>query len=202
MAKSEFGRARKADSELAALTRQGDLSAYGELMRRYFDRVYRVACTVLQDADSAADAAQECFVQAYLSLPRYDVSRPFRPWIMGIAGNCAVGALRKQKRLRRGYRSGVSADPDPDPSILAAASDLRAALCEAIAQLPARQQMAIRLFAVEGAGIAEVAETMGCAVGTVKSHLHRARTALRELLADRLQEDQNGELQPIPTPDA
>jgi RNA polymerase sigma-70 factor (ECF subfamily) len=176
-----------ADGELVARARRGDADAYEQLLRRHSDGAYRVVWAILRDPELAEDALQECFVETYASLDRFDGRRPFGPWIKGIAVRCALVAGRKQRRAECGsFQPPASAE---DPATAAARNDLRSAVRDAIMALPERQRVAIRLFALESTSVAEVAEIMGCAVGTVKAHLHRARETLRELLADRLEEN-------------
>ncbi len=178
-----------ADGELVARARAGDADAYEQLIRRHSDGAYRVVWAVLHNPELAEDALQECFVETYASLHRFDGRRPFGPWMKGIAVRCALVASRKQRRAdHASFQPAVSAE---DPATAAARNDLQAAVREAIMALPERQRVAIRLFALESASVAEVAEIMGCAVGTVKAHLHRARETLRELLADRLEENRD-----------
>jgi RNA polymerase sigma-70 factor (ECF subfamily) len=176
-----------ADGELVARARAGDADAYEQLLRRHSDGAHRVVWAILRNPELAEDALQECFVETYASLHRFDSRRPFGPWIKGIAVRCALAASRKQRRAdNMPSQPAVSVE---DPAATVARSDLQTAVREAIMALPERQRVAIRLFALENSSVAEVAKIMGCAVGTVKAHLHRARETLRGLLADRLEEN-------------
>lgn len=187
MARGASAHRSDAEGELVARARAGDADAYEQLLRRHGSGAYRVVWAILHDPELAEDALQECFVEAYGSLHRFDSRRPFGPWMKGIAVRCALVVSRKQRRAE--YASFQPPASAEDPATAAARSDLQAAVREAIMALPERQRVAIRLFALENGSVAEVAEIMGCAVGTVKAHLHRAREALRELLADRLKEN-------------
>jgi RNA polymerase sigma factor (sigma-70 family) len=190
MASSSLGPER--DAELAVLSRAGDVSAYEELARRHYDDVYRMSYALLRDPDQAADATQECFVTAYRGLRRFDGRRPFAPWLRGIAVRCAMSVGR---RHRRAARPTPPEAPNPDqaaPHAAAATRELQAAVREAVSRLPQKQRMAVTLFALEGASVHDVATTMGCAVGTVKAHLHKARRNLRKALSHRLGEQTNG----------
>ncbi len=176
------------DSELVARIRRGDLAAYEELMRRHLDALYRLAYAIIGNHSQTEDAVQECFVQAYMALPRFDESRAFIPWIKGIAVNCARSAVRSRKRAGQPMRREVSLAPDENPEQLVASKDMQAAVRHAIVKLPQQQRTAIRLFSLEEMNLTETARVMNCAVGTVKTHLHRARQKLRELLSDYMEE--------------
>ncbi len=182
------------DSALAARAKRGGRAAYEELTRRHFDALYRLVYAIIGNHAQTEDAVQECFVQAYMALPRFDESRAFIPWIKGIAVNCARSAVRRQKRAGQPIRREVSLAVDDNPEQLVASRDVQAAVRHAIVKLPLQQRTAIKLFALEEMDLAETAQVMGCAVGTVKSHLHRARQNLRELLSDYMEETKSHEL--------
>jgi len=176
------------DGELAASAKKGDLVAYERLMRNHWDAAYRVACAILGDPDQAEDAAQDCSVQAYTALSRFDERQEFGPWVGGIAARCALAALRRRRRAERlDQELRPMQDDDPDEALVA--HDLQAAVRRAVRQLPEQQRIAIRLSALEGMDVAETARLMGCAAGTVKSHLYRARKKLRGLLSEYVEED-------------
>ena len=86
------------EPELIGRARQDDPHAWRLLVSRYQEPVFRLAYLVLRDPDEAADVAQEAFIQAYLSLERFDAERPFRPWLMRIAVNLARNRRRSLGR--------------------------------------------------------------------------------------------------------
>lgn len=129
-----------ADGELVARARAGDADAYEQLIRRHSDGAYRIVWAVLHDPELAEDALQECFVETYASLHRFDGRRAFAPWIKGIAVRCALVASRKQRRA-----DNVPSQPAAsveDPAATVARSDLQMAVREAIMALPKRQRVA------------------------------------------------------------
>ena len=179
------------DRQLAARCQEGDQAAYGQLMRRHREAAHRVAYAVLGNHDQAEDVVQEAFVRAYTAMDRFDQQQSFAAWIKRITVNCALNALRKEQRQPGLPADDVcSATSGRDPAQHAAASDLRAQTRKVLATLPPKQRAAITLFALHDMDLASTAAAMGCAVGTVKTHLHRARRKLRQALADYLEEDQ------------
>ena len=180
------------DSELARRCQRGDVAAYQELVRRHRAPVYRLACAIVRDRDDAEDVVQEAFVRAYRSISRYDSGRDFAGWIKRITVNCAVSRLAERRRgLARTGRSdggdGPSPAPNPDRHLIS--DELQSHVRQAIDLLPVRQRVAISLFSLEDMDLAETARAMGCTVGTVKSHLHRARAKLATMLAPYLEEE-------------
>jgi len=182
------------DSELVARCQRDDIAAYEELVRRHREAVYRVVYAVLGNHEQAEDVVQEAFLHAYQTIRRFDSRRPFVPWLKRIGVNCAISALRRQGHMARATKRNVAVSYEPNPEDRAIASDLQAAVSEAVSKLPARQRAAIMLFSLADMDLAETAAVMGCTVGTVKTHLHRARQKLRGLLSDYLEEDQTNEL--------
>ena len=182
------------DSELAAQAKRGDLAAYEELASRHWEAVYRVSYAITGDHHQAQDAAQECLVQAYSHLGRFDEARAFGPWLKGIAVNCALMEVRRGQRTRQALPADGPSRSDEGPRESATNNAFEAAVRQSIDQLPTQQRTAMRLFALDDMDLSETAQAMGCAVGTVKTHLHRARHKLRQLLADYLREDVDNEV--------
>ncbi len=175
----------EADGQLIASARQGDRAARERLAREQRREVYRIACAILGDDDDAEDATQEALVRMLRGLRGYDQRRDFRAWLRRIAVNCAINVLRS--------RMDEAELPDAQPAASnpggsAQAQGLQRAVRRALAELPERQRVALSLFALGEMDLRATAEAMGCAQGTVKSHLHRARVKLREMLSDWLED--------------
>ena len=102
---------------LLARARQGDVAAFETVVRRYQRRVYGVALRIVRAHDVADDVAQEAFVRAWRSLDRFELGRPFGPWVCRIAANLAVNHVRspraREEGLPEGYAETRSADPGP-----------------------------------------------------------------------------------------
>jgi RNA polymerase sigma-70 factor (ECF subfamily) len=170
------------EPELIALARQGDPAAWEALVRAHQEAVFRMAYLLLGDPDDAQDAAQEAFVRAYASLPRFDADRPLRPWLLRIASNLA----RNRQRSVGRYFAALSRYARSDPEALIQhgpeqPADTRA-LWQAVRRLPADFQQAIYLRYFLEMSEAEIASTMQVAPGTVKSRLHRGLIRLRQII--------------------
>jgi RNA polymerase sigma-70 factor (ECF subfamily) len=176
------------DSFLIARARQGDLRAFEEIVRLYQRRVYGVALRIVRAHDVADDVAQEAFVRAWRSLDRFELGRPFGPWVCRIAANLAVNHVRSPRAREEGLPEGHGETPAGDPGPLGAVLDAEArrVLDEAVATLPAEQRAVFVLRAVEEMSYAEIAEALGISPGTVMSRLFRARERLAKALAPYL----------------
>jgi len=180
------------DQDLARRCRQGDVSAYGELVRRHRKAAYRLARGILGDGEEAEDVTQEAFLRVYRSIARYNPRYAFSTWLRRITVNCAVTRLRKQRRERHNVTELESVAGNPEPNVEAverlAADQVRRCIGAAARELPLRQGLAFTLFHLEDMNLAETAQAMGCSVSAVKVHLFRARRRLARELRAQLQE--------------
>lgn len=180
----------RSDPELAALALAGQQSAYGELMRRHRDAVFRLARGHAGDAAEALDITQESFISAFASLARYDGGRPFRVWIARIAINkCHDWARRRAVRrfftfARPIEEAGAVADFAPTPEEAAHSQAELKRINAAIAALPANLRDVLMLRAIEGMSQAEAAQILGISEKAVETRLYRARNKLAEQLRD------------------
>ena len=176
------------DSFLIARARQGDLRAFEEIVRLYERRVYGVALRIVRAHDVADDVAQEAFVRAWRSLDRFELGRPFGPWVCRIAANLAVNHVRSPRAREEGLPEGHAETRGADPGPLAAVLDAEAKriLDDAVAGLSAEQRAVFVLRAVEEMSYHEIAGALGISPGTVMSRLFRARERLARALAPYL----------------
>lgn len=171
--------------------REGDLSAFNDLVLEYQTLVYNLCYRMLADVQAAEDAAQEAFVNAWRNIGSFR-GDAFRPWLLRIAANLCRDELRRRGRrpsssLDTALEAGVPEPPDDDPSPEDAAltSELRASLDAALAELPEEQRTAIYLCDVEGLDYAEIAEVTRASLGTVKSRIARGRLRLRQVMLSK-----------------
>lgn len=175
------------DLVLIERARAGDLDAFNGLVDLYQRQVYNLCFRMLGNREAAEDATQETFLSAYRRLGDFRGGQ-FRSWLLRIATNISIDELRRLKRraaspLEREHEGEPVAvdlpDQAPGPEERALESELRAVLERALALLPPEQRAAVVLADVQGLRYEEVAEALGCSVGTVKSRIFRARERLR-----------------------
>lgn len=166
----------------------GDDVAWAELVRIYQEPAFRLAYLILGDADDAADAAQEAFIRAYLSLDSFDQSRPIRPWLLQIVANQARNHKRSLGRYFYAVRRYLESHTEEDLVTSPAGADLAdrqqaQTLYQALQKLkrPAREVLYCRYFLSLSA--AETAEVLQIAPGTVKSRTYRALEQCRHIIA-------------------
>nr|WP_240962419.1 RNA polymerase sigma factor [Sphingobium sp. TB-6] len=175
---------------MAALALAGQQSAYGELMRRHRDGVFRLARGHAGDATEALDITQETFISAFAALARYDGARPFRLWIARIAINkCHDWARRRAVRrfftfARPIEEAGVVADAALTPEEAVQSQAELARIHAAIAALPGNLKDVLVLRGIEGISQAEAAQILGVSEKAVETRLYRARNKLAEQLRD------------------
>lgn len=171
-----------------ARAKNGDLTAFNELVVEHQTLVYNLSYRMLGQAQAAEDVTQEAFVSAWRNIHTFR-GEAFRPWLLRIAANLCRDELRRRGRrpssslenvLEAGVPEPPDDDPTPDDSVLT--SELRGRLQAALQQLPEDQRTAIVLCDVEGLDYNEIAAVMKTSLGTVKSRIARARLKMRELM--------------------
>jgi RNA polymerase sigma-70 factor (ECF subfamily) len=162
----------------------GDADAYAVLVERYGGRVYNIALRVTHDVDAAHDCAQEAFIRAYRALHQYDLAYPFGPWIFRIATNASLNHAQRWHAHETPVEE-LPEDPEPTdagPEPTAVRREELAEVLAAMAELPPAYRAALTLRHIQQLSYQEVADALGLPLGTVKTHLHRARAALRARL--------------------
>jgi RNA polymerase sigma-70 factor (ECF subfamily) len=168
----------------------GDVGAFDRLIAPRLDRCYRLAYSILGHEADAADATQEAVVAAWRQLPRLRDQRSFDSWLNRIVANAARMSRRHRVRLREirvepaTDAAAASGAEHPDP---AAGRQIEAiasadAIGRAFDRLREEDRMILVLHHVEGQPLAEIARTMGIAVGTLKWRLYQARNALERAM--------------------
>lgn len=183
------------DDELARAFKDGEAEAFGRLIERDQERLYRLAYRITNDADDALDVVQEVFVKIHRSIDGWDERASYFSWAYRITSNMAIDFLRRRgrdhkvrDRLRRDRGPALLEDgPGPDPLEAEDRARLVDKVKEAIEELPPGQRAIVALRHYEGLSLGEIAAIRGCAVGTVKSTLHQAFKKLRTLLNSELE---------------
>jgi RNA polymerase sigma-70 factor (ECF subfamily) len=174
------------DETLAARAQRGDRAALERLVRRYLRPVHSVAASFLRERADVEDAVQESFLRALDNIAKYDPARPFAPWLYRVARNVARdrrSAIGRRLTERIEGDDFEEASPRPDATLELA--EIRRRVAAAMERLPEQRRTAFRLHDVDGFTTGETARIMGLSEGTIRSHVHHARHALRGLLADR-----------------
>jgi RNA polymerase sigma-70 factor (ECF subfamily) len=162
--------------------RAGDGDAFAALVRRHAERVHDLARRLLRDAHEAEDVAQQAFLNAWRAMGRFDPERPFRHWILRITTNLCRHRFAARRRRPPGPRGGEALAPDPPAPPPRAPPPDAPRVRTALEALPERYRLAMVLRYVHECSLEEIAEVTGVPVPTVKTHLHRGRSRLREIL--------------------
>lgn len=179
-----------ADDRLVSRSQVGDQAAFTEIVRRYKDRVYWLVRRMVGSPEDE-DITQDVFLRAFQAIPRLREGATLRTWLFRIAHNLCVTEIHK--RGRRGEQ--VSLEDEGEEKLhhlLPAAAtgfeerierqEFSGAVQRLLAKLPAQYRAVLTLYYVDEAKYEEIAEIMGLPLGTVKTHIHRARMRLRDLV--------------------
>lgn len=184
------------DKRIVAAIQSGDTSQWGALVARYQDRLYSVCVRMVTNRDLAQDLAQDAFVKLIQGLGSYDGRSRFSTWAIRVTMNVCLSRLRAEKLRRHpsieamgeqgsgGVGEGTGRDwmedREPNAGQSVEAHEDRAAVLEAIRELDPEQRAVLVLCDCHGQSYEAIAQSLGVAVGTVKSRLFRARAALRD----------------------
>jgi RNA polymerase sigma-70 factor (ECF subfamily) len=169
---------------------KGQTAAYGELVRRYQDRLFNTVYRVVGHTDDAQDVVQETFISAYQSLHTFKGDSQLFTWLYRIAMNAAITMKRKKKAvisLDTGSKHDLLIDPmdqsvDNQPGDSMERNEDEARLKDALAKLSAEHRAVVVMKDIDDMKYEEIAAILEIPIGTVRSRLHRARLELRELL--------------------
>ncbi len=153
--------------------------AFEQLLNRYQAKVFRMALAYMKDPARAEDVTQEIFLKLWRALPDYDRRASPGTWLYTIARNTCLSALRSDS-----YRKSRPLDTIDEPAVPAPALFADTELARCLDQLSEIQRNVITLFYLQEKRIDEVARMLGMPEGTVKSHLHRARSVLFEIMKE------------------
>ena len=180
------------EQELIRRAKQGDHSAFEQLLRNNQDRVFSLAFRMVNNREDAADLAQEAFLKAWQGLRTFQGESAFSTWVYRLTTNVCIDFLRKQKR-RQDIEPVVSlddlevswaqpADHSQDPQRRLEREEMSRAVARGLEQLPDHQRQVLVMRELSGLSYQEIAEKLDLDLGTVKSRIARARLALRKIL--------------------
>lgn len=183
------------DQQLVALARQGDERAYGQLVKRYQDKVFRETYQLVRDWDVADSATHDAFSRAYRALDGFESGRSFPAWLKRIARNAALKRLARKKIATLAIKGSPLADTDQARTYVALQVSTRGEspldevlsrerddeIRRALSQLKPRHREAVLLH-VDQVADAEIARRMGVPINTARSYLKRGRDKLMQVL--------------------
>lgn len=178
------------DQSLIRQCRAGDVDAFGGLVLRYQDRLFGTLVHLLGSLDDARDVTQDAFVLAFEKLATFRGDSAFYSWLFRIAYNAAMTRKRKERRRptsldearhQHGDRL-LDERADADPAAALDTEERQTMVQRALDELADDYRTAIILKEIEGLRYDQIAEIVGCPIGTVRSRIHRARHELREKL--------------------
>jgi RNA polymerase sigma-70 factor (ECF subfamily) len=173
---------------LVQRARQGDQVAFAALVSRHQRYVYNLAYRLLRDAQEAEDLTQEAFLRAWRGLPEYRGAAKYTTWLYRIVTNLCYNrlpGLRRQlgeddaEALER-----IAAPERETPRAQVEIRERRAHIQTAIEALPDKYRLVVTLFYLQEQSYQEIADVLDLPLGTVKTHLYRARERLKRALAE------------------
>jgi RNA polymerase sigma-70 factor (ECF subfamily) len=185
------------ETELVKRARKGDLEAYDQLVQRYQERIYATIYHMTSNHEDANDLAQEAFIKGFQALKSFKGGSSFYTWVYRIAVNKTINFLKQRKNRSHMSLNDLDFNAEHDPDLVALISDktprreaglteLQEKLNEAMQKLSEPHRLVVTLHDVQGLSHEEIAQIMGCNIGTVRSRLFYARQQLQGFLADYL----------------
>lgn len=183
---------QRTDADLAQDALAGSEAAYRELVTRYATPAVNFVHRIVRDRGLAEDLAQEGFLRVYQRLHTYDPDRKFSSWFFQVLRNITIDYLRVNRvptasldELQEEGNRGASVDRESvSPEQAAEQGELAIAMAAALSRIRPEYRECVVLRYQEGLTHPEIAEILGLPAGTVKTHLHRARKELADILAE------------------
>lgn len=191
---------RAIDAELVARVQRGDKRAFDLLVLKYQRRIMRLLTRMVRNPSDIEDVAQETFIKAYRALPQFRGDSAFYTWLYRIAINTARNWYVSQRRRPQTVDGFENEDGETfdqidtltdinTPEAMLASKQVAETINAAMKELPEELRTAIVLREVEGMSYEEIAQTMECPIGTVRSRIFRARDVISRKLRPVLQND-------------
>lgn len=163
----------------------GNIEAWGEIVRRYKGAVYGIALGIVGNSADAEDAAQDAFIRAYENLRRYDIERKFSTWIFTITANLCKNMLRRNKFQTRLDDTVQYEGHAEDPEAIIARDERHELVQDALAALDEKYRSPMVLRFYGELDYLEIAQILDLPEGTVKTRIHRAKEALKSWMVER-----------------
>jgi RNA polymerase sigma-70 factor (ECF subfamily) len=179
------------DEALIEAVQEGDRNAAAWLYNRHVDRVHRICYRIVLDPSQVQDCVQEVWLKVFRKLGRFRCDKSFAAWLNSVTANTAIDYYRKWIRQRKHINSGgihpgtAAADENPGNRQLDSAL-IQERIRDALETISVNQRTAFILRYYEDMTIAEIAQTLGCTEGAVRTHIRRSLLALRAKLAGKI----------------
>jgi len=177
------------ETELISKCQKGDQGALKEIFDKYHKKVYRISYGVVRQREEALDIVQEVFIKLFRSIRNFKGRSQFYTYLYRMTMNTAIDHARKTgKQFFSSLDEEGSFEPPDElergPERVLLQKELEERVKWAMSKLPPEQKAALIFRDVEGLSYQEMAEAMGCSIGTVMSRLHYGRKRIQELLKD------------------
>ncbi len=176
------------EAKLVLASQRGDQDAFAQLVQRYQRRVFNLVFRLLHHYEEASEITQEAFLAAWQGLPSFRGDARFSTWLYRIAYNCSLKQLEQRKRDRalqvamKAEQATLEAQQQEHFDTRVEARARLALIQEQLAQLPAKYRIVLILRHLQDMTYEEMAEMLTIPIGTIKTHLFRARNLLKERL--------------------
>ncbi len=181
----------EADIDIIKCVLGGNVNAFEIIMRRYNQRLYRIARSILKDEHEAMDAVQEAYVKAYYQLDKFNGPDGFASWLSRIVSNESLMRLRKSHHINYTLDDPMHNDDEPvfeiQPVDLVAAEQLRNLLEKAIDQLPVGNRCVYMMRAIQQLSTQETAHSLDVSEDVVKTRYLRAKRLLRKIFEEHVE---------------
>lgn len=185
--------ARRSEKRRVLRARRGDRVALRELVDDHKDRLFAFVRRMIRNHHDAEELVQDAFLKAFASLDSFSTQYRFSTWLFTIAYRLSLNALRKKRALTGELDFGTLRDPAPVSDGLVAESDearyVKQVVWRSVDRLSPPQRATVILFYQHDKSCQQIAQVLELPVATVKSHLHRARAKLKELLESTVHQD-------------
>ena len=187
--------ASETDQKLVQRAQRGDLRAFDLLVLKYQGRISALVSRYISDPGEVEDVTQEAFIKAYRALERFRGDSAFYTWLYRIAANAAKNHLVAKGRRPRSdasiedaeaFDEFASSSDSGSPEAIAMGDELVGVVDAAMQALPEELRAALTLRELEGLSYDDIAEVLGCPVGTVRSRIFRAREAIDERVREQI----------------
>ncbi len=180
--------AEQDDTQLVKASQQGDQDAFALLVQRHQRLVFNLSLRMVQDCEDASEVTQEAFLAAWQGLPSFRSEARFATWLYRIAYHCCLRQLEQRQR-ERDLQAVIQADyivgginKEQRAEDILEMRDRQAVVLDQLAQLPTKYRSVLVLRHLQDMTYEEMAKNLGMPIGTIKTHLFRARNLLKERL--------------------